>query len=152
MHHAYPVRGDSSHTNEHPSCHMVWTNKWVCPVKLDLFRVMTATATLQLHPFWTRWTGWPYFAVPKTRSLTEAVSKKPRQYIEYWITVWKRILKANFFSHLFTTYNIIYSQYSCLQLLLCIINCLFVVISMLIYNPNRDTKCLRGKILSAHAT
>ena len=49
---ACPVRRDSSHTNEQ-SILPRGTNLWVWPEKLDPFRIVTAAATLQPHPFST---------------------------------------------------------------------------------------------------
>ena len=104
-----------SHTNEHSIMPRGINYLWVWPKKLDSFRIVTVAAMLQAHPFSTLSWG-PYFLALKAmnkRSLTQAVSKKAASSIMNILN--HSVIKANFFSHLFTT--LIYSQYSCLVII-----------------------------------
>ena len=113
------------------------TNLWVWPEKLDpciAYCDCTAAATLQPHPFSTLNRA-PALKTMNKRSLTQAVSKKPGQHNESQCEKHGQLL---FTFILFTIYNIIYSQYSCLQLLFMYVVC---------HNITTQTG-----ILSAHGT
>ena len=116
-----PGTRDSSHITNEQSIMPRGTNLWLWPEKLDPFRIALWPRQLRFnHTHFQRWTGAPALKTMNKRSLTHAVSKKPRQHTESQCEKHGQLLYTFI---LFTTYNIIYSQYPCLQLLFMYVVC-----------------------------
>ena len=107
-----PGTRDSSHTTNEQSIILRGTNLWLWPEKLDPFRIALWPRQLRFnHTHFQRWTGAPALKTMNKRSLTHAVSKKPRQHTESQCEKHGQLLQLTI---LFTVNTLVYSYSLCM--------------------------------------